>query len=177
MPTSKYTGKELIVQWIQQHNNINRVLDIGCGEGTYPKLLKQKFPVLTTAEWWGIEIWQKYISRYNLHELYDHLLNEDARTVDWTKLPEFDLVIFGDVLEHMTKQESQALVAAALIKSRYIVISIPIHHSPSGEWEGNPYEAHVKDDWSHQEVMDTFPGIKHFLKKTKTIGVYWIERD
>jgi hypothetical protein len=57
-----------------------------------------------------------------------------------------------------------------------VVISIPIHHCPQGAWGGNPYEIHVKDDWTHQEVMESFPGIKQFLKKTKTIGVYWIEK-
>jgi predicted TPR repeat methyltransferase len=176
MPTSKYKGKELIVSWIKEHADIHRVLDVGCGEGTYPRLLKEKFPVLADAEWWGIEVWTDYIERYDLNSLYDHILNQDARELDWSQLPEFDLVIFGDVLEHMTKEQSQALVDRALTKAKYVVISIPIHHCPQGAWGGNPYEIHVKDDWTHQEVMESFPGIKQFLKKTKTIGVYWIEK-
>jgi hypothetical protein len=80
------------------------------------------------------------------------------------------------LLEHMTKEQSQALVDRALTKAKYVVISIPIHHSPQGAWGGNPYEIHVKDDWTHEEVMESFPRIKQYLKKTKTIGVYWIEK-
>lgn len=176
MPTSKPKGKDLIAKWIQDHNDIRRVLDVGCGEGTYPILLKKTYPILNHAEWWGIEVWTKYIEQFNLRSLYDHIIEDDARKIDWSTLPEFDLVIFGDVLEHMAKEESQELVRLALTRSRYVVISIPIHHSPQGAYEGNPYEIHVKDDWSHQEVMESFPNIKDWLKKTKTIGVYWIER-
>jgi len=175
MPGSKRTGKSLIAHWVSQHSDIKRVLDVGCGEGTYPKLLKQEYPLLTQADWWGVEIWTPYIERWNLHSMYNHIVNEDARTLDWDKLGHFDLVIFGDVLEHMTKEESQELVKKALAHSRFVVISIPVVHAPSGAWEGNPYEAHVKDDWNHQEVMESFPNIKDWLKKTKTICAYWLE--
>ena len=173
MPTSSSSGKKQIVQWATT-KKINKVLDVGCGMGTYPTLLKVENPILKTATWWGIEAWQKYIDEFNLKSLYDNILNEDARTVDWSALPDFDLVIFGDVLEHMTKEESKKLVINALIKSKYVVISIPIIFSPQGEHEGNPFEIHVKPDWSHEEVLETFPKIVSSWKGKK-IGVYFLE--
>jgi hypothetical protein len=39
---------------------------------------------------------------------------------------------------------------------------------------GNPFEIHVKDNWTHQEVLVSFPNIIKF-GTTKKIGVYWIE--
>lgn len=173
MPTSSSSGKKQIRQWIAKHTNITRVLDVGCGEGTYPKLLKEQYPLLTHAEWWGIEAWPSYIEEFNLTDLYDKIINEDARQLDWSTLPPIDLVIFGDVLEHMTKEQSQQLVDRALAISKYVVISIPIVHSPQGAHGGNPFEIHVKDNWTHQEVLDSFPNIVE-SSGAKKIGVYWL---
>lgn len=173
MPTSSSSGKKQIRQWIAKHKDIARVLDVGCGEGTYPRLLREQYPLLADAEWWGVEAWTKYIEEFNLHSLYYQIINEDARKINWTELPKIDLVIFGDVLEHMTKEESQELVNKALGISKYVVISIPIVHSPQGAYGGNPFEIHVKDNWTHQEVLDSFP---HIVESSgaKKIGVYWL---
>jgi cyclopropane fatty-acyl-phospholipid synthase-like methyltransferase len=172
MPTSSNAGKKQIRQWIS-NIEVNKVLDVGCGEGTYPKLLKQQYPILNNAEWWGIEAWAKYIEEFNLTELYNNIINEDVRKVNWDSIPNFDLIIFGDVLEHMTKEESQELVSKAITKSRYIIISIPIVHAPQGAYEGNPFEIHVKDNWSHTEVLESFPYIVE-SNGSKKIGVYLI---
>ena len=173
MPTSSPSGKKKIRQWVSTLQ-VNRVLDVGCGEGTYPKLLKDTYKILENAEWWGIEAWTKYIEEFNLHQLYDVVLNDDARKIQWDKLPTFDLVIFGDVLEHMTKEESQSLVSSALSKSHYVIISIPIVHSPQDAVDGNPFEIHVKDNWSHPEVLESFPNIID-SQGTKKIGVYLLK--
>jgi predicted TPR repeat methyltransferase len=50
-----------------------RMLDIGCGEGTYAKL----FP---DADWTGIEVWEPYVEAYGLKSLYSKLIIADART-------------------------------------------------------------------------------------------------
>lgn len=175
MPTSSNKGKKDFLRWISEINNIKLILDVGCGEGTYPKLFKEKNLTTTETWWYGVEAWKDYISKFNLSELYNVILNQDARTLDWAKLPEFDLVIFGDVLEHMTKEESAILVSKALNHSKFVFISIPVVHSPQGEVNGNPYEAHIKDDWTHEEVLNTFPFIKksHVAKK---IGVYLLSK-
>jgi predicted TPR repeat methyltransferase len=173
MPGSSYQGKEQIVQWVRYHSNIKTVLDVGCGEGTYPNILKDNFELLTNATWWGVEAWKKNIEEFELEKKYFKVLNEDVRLLKWETLPRFDLVIFGDVLEHMTKEESQVLVNAALAHSKYVVISIPVKHMPQDAVGGNPFEVHVKDDWTHEEVLESFPHIK-LWSATKKIGVYWL---
>jgi 2-polyprenyl-3-methyl-5-hydroxy-6-metoxy-1,4-benzoquinol methylase len=172
MPTSSKLGKIEIVEWVTDVKlQIFKVLDVGCGEGTYPKLLKHQHPILHNAEWWGIEAWEKYIREFDLPSLYDIIINEDVRNINWDNLPKFDLTIFGDVLEHMTKEESQILVTNALKFSKFVIISIPIKHSPQGAYGGNPFEVHVKDNWTHQEVLESFPNIVKSIARKK-IGVY-----
>lgn len=173
MPSSLYQGKEQIAKWISASSDINTVLDVGCGEGTYPKILREKFNILTQATWWGVEVWPAYIQEFELEKLYDKLLNEDIRLIDWSSLPKFDLVIFGDILEHMTKEESQAVIDNALKHSKFCVISIPVVRMKQGAVGGNPYEIHVKDNWSHDEVLSSFPNIQHSYVEGK-IGVYWL---
>ena len=171
MPTSSLQGKKEIIEWITTRKNISKVLDIGAGEGTYPKLFKEDKNMLVNADWWAIEAWTPYIEEYQLASLYDNILNEDVRSIDWNKLPNFDLVICGDVLEHMTKEESQEVVSKALEKTKELIISIPIVRAKQGAVGGNPFEIHVKDNWSHEEVLDSFPNIKEHAT-TKRIGVY-----
>jgi hypothetical protein len=59
----------------------------------------------------------------------------------------------------MTKQEAQTLIKTVTPKTHLIMISIPIIHFPQDVAEGNPFEQHIKDDWSHDEVLESFPNI------------------
>jgi hypothetical protein len=47
-------------------------------------------------------------------------------------------------------------------------------HYPQEEEFGNPYERHIKDDWSNEEIISTFGKyiIKHEINSI--IGVYWL---
>jgi hypothetical protein len=50
---------------------------------------------------------------------------------------------------------------------------------PQDELEGNPFEVHVKDDWSHNEVIATWGAyIKETYRKSgkSKIGVYWLTK-
>jgi len=164
-----YTG--MMLHKFFEAGLIRRVVDVGAGSGTYRKLLINEGP---GATWVAVEAWKPNIGEYALETLYDEVLNEDVRQVDFTTLGP-DLVVFGDVLEHMTKEEAQEVVGRALATARYVMISIPIIHYPQGEIDGNPFERHVKEDWSHNEVCDSFPDLVTCLVHDH-IGVYFLSR-
>jgi hypothetical protein len=123
---------------------------------------------------------KNYIKKYNLEQRYDQIINQDVREVNWEALGPVSVVIAGDVLEHITKEQAMTLVDKILSVSDVLIASIPIVHMPQDEHAyDNPYEAHVKDDWSHAEVMDTWSHyIKHhYLKSRKSkLGVYWMKK-
>ncbi len=171
-------GKPETAEWFQQNQeNITRVLDIGAGSGTYVRLIKQEFDLCHDSKWTAVEAWPEYIKKFNLESLYDHVINQDVRTLDWNQLGHFSVAIAGDVLEHMTKDEAVELVDKILQHADTLIISIPIVYMPQDELEGNPYEVHVKPDWSHDEVMATWsPLIKNFYRKSvkSKIAVYWL---
>jgi hypothetical protein len=40
--------------------------------------------------------------------------------------------------------------------------------------DGNPYEEHVKDDWSHNEVLSSFTNIIDDWQG-EVVGAYWAD--
>ncbi len=160
MPGSAEEGRDLMFSWIFDKMPAS-VLDIGVGCGTYGKVLRELDP----KPWLiGVEAWLPYVDRFGLTEIYDELVVADVRelfTGRWRyRWPRVDVVILGDVLEHMTVNEARKVWAQACVMARKAVyLSIPIIHYPQGHEEGNPFEEHIVDDWSHERVIDTFPGI------------------
>jgi predicted TPR repeat methyltransferase len=180
MSYSLRSGKEQTLAWfVENQNQIQTIVDIGPGSGTYIKLIKEEAQCCVNARWIGIEIWAPYIEQFQLRDRYSEIVNADVRTVDWAQLNP-DVVIAGDVLEHMTKPDAVALVDRILAVAKTLIVSIPIRHMPQDEHAyENPHEAHIKDDWSHDEVMETWGHyVKNSYRKSakSKLGVYWMSR-
>ena len=167
MPMSSAEGKqwtkERIAELASRHPLT--VLDVGPGVGTYAKLLAG-LPVERII---GLEVWEPYIATYRLREYYDEIVVGDVRTTD---LPAADVIILGDVIEHMTREEGITVWQRCAAAAREAVfLSIPIVHYPQHEIEDNPYEVHVEEDWSHESVLSTFDGIGGWELGSE-VGVY-----
>ena len=164
MPISSSEGKQWTVDRIRALGPVS-VLDVGAGAGTYARLLAD----VPTTGLTAIEVFAPYLETYRLRELYDEVILGDARTL---ALPAADVVILGDVLEHMERDEAVALWARAGVAARRAVyLSLPIVHYPQGALEHNEHEVHVVDDWDHEKVLAAFPGIgSHWTGSV--VGVY-----
>lgn len=152
MPYSDPANKAWAEQKMREMN-FDTVLDVGAGAGAYGLLARSINP---TARIDGIEVWKPYINEFNLEAIYDNLYNYEAKNHKvWT----YDLVIFGDILEHMSKEDAFDLFETAAKSCTYILFSIPIVHLPQGAWGGNPYETHVVDHWHHEDILKEFRNI------------------
>lgn len=163
MPFSFDQGKQYIRNILGRVKH-ERILDIGPGSGTYAKL----FP---NAKWTGIEIFEPYIEKYELKNLYENIIVADVRSYDFPVDHHYDVAIAGDVLEHMTAEEAVAVLNKLKSVADTVIVSIPIGHHPQGECEGNPHEAHVVDDWTDERVRETF-GQPTWGAVDGSIGVY-----
>lgn len=152
---------------------VESVLDVGVGSGTYYDSLNPAYPSL---KWTGIEIWAPYIETYALAQKYDPLVVADVAYVDYAKLPPAQVAFFGDILEHMAADVAVQAVSECLRHARFVFISIPIVHFPQGEYDGNPYERHVEEDWTHEKVLSRFPGVRAHMIHGQ-IGVYLLTLD
>ncbi|MFC3688638.1 class I SAM-dependent methyltransferase [Aquipuribacter hungaricus] len=164
MPISSSEGKDWTRQKLRDLAP-ESLLDVGAGAGTYARLVAEQRPARLVA----LEVFEPYVERYGLRELYDEVLVGDART---TELPEADVVVMGDVAEHMTVEEAQDLWRrAGEAARRAVYMSIPIVHYPQGALEHNDHEVHVVDDWDHDKVLAAFPGITDCFRG-QVVGVY-----
>jgi SAM-dependent methyltransferase len=163
MPYSSESGKQHIKNILARVKK-DRVLDIGVGSGTYAKLLPG-------SEITGVEVWEPYVEKFGLKDLYKELIIEDARKVDYESLGHFDVAIAGDVLEHMTEDEAKELVEKLRSIADTVIISLPIGHYPQDEYEGNPYEKHVVDNWAFGHVPEVF-GKPAWSALENEIGVF-----
>lgn len=165
MPTSDQENKDVVIRWYEQIKP-RSVLDIGAGEGTYSKLIKHKHG----AYWTALEAWSPYVKRYNLHSKYDDVIVADARYVDYG-LINADMVIAGDVLEHMTKAEARRCIDRFKQYSNSIIISIPLLHLDQDAYKGNWFETHV-DHWGYEEMCSYLGGGLQESIKGPTLGYF-----
>lgn len=162
-------GKTLIASFIKSVSSIKTILDIGAGNGTYSDLISSYNIRVDKLD--AVEVWEPCVYQFNLFNKYDNVFIEDARTFNNFN---YDLVIFGDVLEHMSKEEAQSLWDKAASQARFGIISIPTIHYPQGKLLGNPYEVHVKEDWSTSEVLESFPFIVNH-KEYSVVSVFFAD--
>ncbi|MER7908288.1 class I SAM-dependent methyltransferase [Streptomyces sp. NPDC096068] len=178
MPTSIAEGKDWSLERFERHKP-DTVTDVGPGEGTYAKLFR---PVHHGVWWTGIEIHKPYAAKYKLRStktraMYDELHVEDARESE-VHLFYRDLVIFGDVLEHMPREDAaDLLVKAEAAGCWHILVSLPIVEAPQGEVDGNPHEAHVHH-WDAADMDATLArlGGRTESMRGETLGVWWWSR-
>lgn len=157
------------VKWLIGELKPQTVIDVGPGAGKYGRLIREVSPETTTT---AVEIWEPYVETYGLRSIYNTVIVGDARDFDGGY--HVDLVILGDVLEHMSKADAVALWTRVSSQAKAAMMSIPIIHFPQGAEHDNPYETHVEDHWTHDDVLATFPGITGY-RNWQVTGSYVAE--
>ena len=167
MPGSVVEGKELVKDFCIK-NNIKTVLDVGPGEGTYYYALKEAGIERLDA----IEIFPPYLDTYQLRSKYNAIYLGDIYDFDYDYAGPYDLVILGDVVEHMVEERGRKVIQDAVNNSRFVVVSLPIYGYAQGPACGNEHEAHVEQysDKSFREVIKNYELLESF--KGEVVGVY-----
>lgn len=139
-------GKGEIKEWIEEQLDIKTIVDVGAGSATYPQLLGDKY------KYKAIEIWAPYIEMWGLEKYYDEIRIGDVRYI---KFPKGDCIIFGDILEHMGKEDALEVIRRANSFYKHMVISIPLSErdeiTPSKIHYGNWFEKHISA-WTFEEL-------------------------
>jgi hypothetical protein len=134
-------------------NQVSTVTDVGAGFGGWREFAG---PWMPRSRWTASEIFEPYVDRFMLQHRYHQVHVGDVRALD--PFPASDVVIFGDVLEHMPAADAITVWERARAVAWRLVIGIPVRPYPQGESEGNPWEAHITD-WHPTLVENCFPGI------------------
>lgn len=142
-------GKEEAVCWIKEHFNKGiKCLDVGACNGKWFDLLWD-YMVLD-----GVEVWQPYINKYNLVAKYRRLFEVDIREFEYEW---YDLIIFGDIIEHLSVEEAQKVIEYARPRCQNMIVAVPFKYK-QGEKNGNPYEVHIQDDLTPELFNERYQG-------------------
>lgn len=122
------------------------ILDVGAGWGKYGQLLRE-------YSLDACEIWEPYVYDNNLWSLYETVYVQDICDLNFEW---YDVVIFGDVLEHIERSRAVALLTDIYSKAGEIYVGLPFEY-PQGEVDGNPYEEHKQDDLTPELMGQEYP--------------------
>lgn len=166
MPYSDGQGKDVAHEWYRRIAP-STVVDIGAGSGTYAR--KIRTPADGTT-WTAIEAWEPYVAEFGLDQLYDRIVLADVRHLNWLDL-RADLIILGDVLEHMTQTEARDVLRRAKQAAKNLIVSIPVLHLPQGAVNGNPYERHI-EHWTATQMQAELD--QHVDATVNGVGQVWL---
>lgn len=145
-------GKPEAVAWVhKEFNKGETCLDVGACDGKWFKLLGD---YLTLD---AVEIYAPNIVKHNLKDKYQHVYQADIRTFNWAG-HYYDLIIFGDVLEHMSVAEAQIVLGEAWTRCRDLIVAVPYRWVNRSHY-GNPWEFHIQDDLTPENVLERYPGL------------------
>lgn len=130
------------------------VLDVGAGSGFWGKWIKRRLPAARVV---AIEVWRPYIKNNHLKQVYDEVWEGDLRSFPFYR-ERWDMVIFGDVIEHLQKPEAFAVLEKAAGHSQHLLINTPIGHMKQGALDGNMHEVHLSG-FTPAELLDFFAGL------------------
>lgn len=154
MGTSNWQNISYVVDVIKTINPY-KILDFGMGFGRWGILAREFLEVWGDENYsgkWkrqidGVEVFPDYIKPYHQY-FYSNIYMEEG--YEWLKKCslKYDLVIFGDVIEHFEKSRGLELIEKALSISQFILINIPLGENwEQSEKNKNKFEEH-KSVWS-----------------------------
>lgn len=151
MPFStKFFKKEIIDYIVENFSKDIKILDIGPGIGTYSDILSN----IGYSKIDCIEAFEKYVYNYRLKNKYRNVIVGDVceTQIDFS---EYDLIILGDVLEHI--EVSKAVDLLNNIGSVPCIIAVPFL-SPQDIHFDNKYEIHLQDNLTPRIFTEIYKG-------------------
>lgn len=165
MPGSYFGPRDEVVEYVKDVIKPKRILDVGPGRGTYSDALR---PVLDDdVEIHGLEVFEKYVEMFDLNSKYDEI--HIGNMLEWQDYA-YDLVIFGDVMEHVYKDQAIELWEKVKAQAKWSIIACPVVHWPQGAEFGNIHETHLHH-YDMDEVHETF-GIPVWEKRVVEVASF-----
>lgn len=141
------------------------ILDVGAGNGNY----RWYFGCGYYMD--AIETWQPAIDF--ITPFYNNVFNINIK--DFSYNYNYDLIIFGDIIEHLTVEEAQRVLKIAQEHSRCILVAVPFWFWQD-EIHGNPMERHLQPELSPTNFKERYPDFLPLISDYKSYGYYIWER-
>jgi hypothetical protein len=147
---------------IQKFPHDTEILDVGAGSGVWSDLL-----YATYKNFDALEIFQPYITQFNLAWRYRNVINGDILFHD---ISNYQLLIMGDILEHLNYMDASILLMKIHNSNKKCIVAVPYMY-PQGAEYGNLHETHLQPDLTHEIFLQRYP-MMHTLIKDDKYGYY-----
>lgn len=150
-------GKDSVCKWVRQNFNPERslILDVGPYDGKWHYLLPE-------YKMDGVEIFKQNYDNLKGLQIYKNLYFQNVKFFEYYF---YDLIIFGDVIEHMTPEDAKAVLDYAWPKCKDMIVAVPFLYK-QGAIYGNPYEIHIQDDLTFDLFNERYPGFSVLCRPT-----------
>lgn len=159
----KYRLDNIIMDYIK--NNFSpddTVLDVGPNDGRWSFYLRSFFKHMD-----AVEAFEPYVEQYDLKSKYNNVFISDINDFNFDY---YDVIILGDVLEHIEKETAQALVKKLMNKCKQLFIIIPYEFSQD-EIDHNTYQMHRQEDITPEVMAQRYPELE-LIMADQVRGVY-----
>lgn len=160
-----------------------RILDVGAGAAKYRDLL------IVCPNIDAVEAHEPYVSKFCLRERYGQVHVADVMDLPGSFFADYDLVILGDVLEHLSVPDAQALLASIAENGprTAVLVAVPFLWKQGAEG-GVEWEIHKQPELTHELFCERYPGFECLVRDDQQ-GIYvrdplgrweipkWPERD
>ena len=155
MPFSTSYFKEQTKQYIlDKYEKSAKILDIGAGAGAYYNMLSAE----GYTELDCVEAFENYIIEYKLTEKYKNVILGDVTKL-YIDFDQYDLIILGDVLEHIQLEDAKILLNK--MNRSNVIIGVPFN-SYQGIHFDNIFEIHLQEDLTFINFFERFKDYKPF---------------
>ena len=142
-------GKDKVVEWVRANFKPDaQILDVGACDGKWRHLL----PEFKNMD--AVEAWEP--NCISIRDKYRRVFHKDINGFGYGK---YDLIIFGDVIEHLDVAPAQRVLAYAAERCKDMIVAVPFLY-PQDAIYGNPWERHKQPDLTAKIFDERYPGFE-----------------
>lgn len=148
-------GKLSVLKYILENIEKDaKILDVGFGAGIYGKILRAFYYQNID----GLDVYGENIEEMGLDKIYDNIFIENILDFDFDF---YDLIIMGDVLEHIDLKEAKKLLSRFINNNKcdHVIVSIPYEYEQD-EVYGNKHEKHLQSEVTAEYMEEYYPYLK-----------------
>lgn len=154
-----------VKDYVLTHYGVNdQLLDVGAGQGKY-RILLRTYPNVDACE-----IWEPTVESEGLRDVYRSVYVGDVLNLtassDWSSYS-YNLVIMGDVLEHMTVDDARLVLRRVLDGGADVIVVVPYAYPQDAE-DGNEYQRHIQDQLTPELMATTYPDLELVALETRS---------
>lgn len=153
-------GKDIVCAWVRENFSTDSlILDVGACDGAWRRLLHEYNRMD------AVEAFKPHMEKLGA---YRNAYNVDIRDYRYVW---YDLIIFGDVIEHLSPEDAQAVLDYAKPRCRDMIVAVPFLFE-QGEIYGNKWERHIQDDLTPDLFDERFPGFAALCRPVEDYCYY-----